>query len=131
MKTSNITVLVLVFWINSLVTTTVQAKKTEAYYVDTYCTGEREVVMPNKSRADCIQDNLAIEYDWSYKWAECIGQALEYARLTGLRAGCVLIFKSHHDNRYVEKILGNIRHYGLPIDLFVIDQGMKIKVSTY
>lgn len=99
----------------------VEENKNEAWFVDHTCNGDTEVRLENRSRIDCKEKHYAIEYDWAYKWAECIGQALEYGRMTGLRSACALIIKQPTDMFYVEKMSMVISHYGLPITVFTID----------
>lgn len=98
-----------------------EMKKDEDFHVRATCKGDVEHIFENRSRADCIEGLYAIEYDWSYKWAECIGQSLEYGRMSGLRASCALIIRSPADMNYVDKISMVIHHYGLPITIFLID----------
>lgn len=64
----------------------------ERYYQRDLCRGIRqEVELPNGSRADCISSTHAIEFEFSDKWAEGLGQALSYAGSTGLRPRIFLI----------------------------------------
>jgi hypothetical protein len=43
------------------------------------------------SRVDFLLNGQAIEIDWSKKWAEGIGQALYYARITGKKPVVLLL----------------------------------------
>lgn len=79
-------------------------KYREADYVNAYCKGEIEYRLPDKTRVDCLTDEYAIEFDWSKKWAESIGQSLYYAKITGKKPAVALIVKSPNDNKYVERI---------------------------
>jgi len=88
---------------------------TEKDYVKRYCTGEIEVVLPDKTRVDCETSNYAIEYDFGRKWAEAIGQSLHYSRMTNKKAGVVLIMRTQKDCKYVDRINDNIKYYWLPI----------------
>jgi len=82
---------------------------TESWYQDKYCLETKEYILPDKARVDCLTDEFAIEYDHSYKWAECIGQAQYYARQTGKLAGCVLInSKPQHLNRLLNGFDGAV-----------------------
>lgn len=72
------------------------AAQTESEYRDMLCGGkgwQTEVRMPNGTRADCMTDRLAIEVDWAHKWAEAIGQSLNYAASTGKQPAVILICK--------------------------------------
>ncbi|MDD2462510.1 MAG: hypothetical protein PHI97_00775 [Desulfobulbus sp.] len=45
----------------------------EKYYQEKWCSehnGQAEVVLPDKTRADCITDTHAIEFDFGKKWAD-------------------------------------------------------------
>lgn len=56
--------------------------------------GQAEYHLFDGSRIDIFTDQYAIEVDWagkSLKWAEAIGQASYYARLTGRKPGIVLL----------------------------------------
>jgi len=58
-----------------------------------------EVVLPDKTRCDCLTETHAIEFDFGSKWAEAIGQALYYAIHANKRAGIVLVLEKK-DYRY-------------------------------
>lgn len=95
----------------------------EKWYQDQWCAdrgGDVEVVLEDRTRCDCLTDTHAIEFDFARKWAEAIGQALHYSRLTGRRAGIVLIIEKETDLKYVDRLRMIIVHYGLPIDLYNI-----------
>lgn len=56
---------------------------TEKDLVARYCAGMiQEFSNPDWTRTDCISDTHAIEVDFSYRWADAIGQALHYALWT-------------------------------------------------
>lgn len=76
----------------------------EAYYINTYCTGQIEFELPDKTRVDCLTDEYAIEFDWAKKWAESIGQSLYYAKMTGKKPAVAIIVKSLKDARYIKRI---------------------------
>ena len=101
----------LVIWITALVVIismpvkSVEFKKWyEHDYVNHYCKGKVEFVLPDRTRVDCLTDEYAIEYDYSYKWAESIGQSLYYSSATGKKAGIVLIIEKKHNNRYLTRL---------------------------
>ena len=91
--------------------------ETERYYQERYCSGRLEVVLEDRTRIDCETAQYAIEYDFARNWAEAIGQSLHYARLTGKKAGIVLIIENLKDCRHVVKANDNISYYWLPIRL--------------
>jgi len=91
----------------------------EKYYQNKWCAehkGQAEVTLPDKTRADCITDTHAIEFDFGEKWAEAIGQALYYSLQTGKRAGIVLILEGQEDRKYFIRVNSTIQHFKLPID---------------
>ncbi len=54
----------------------------ESYYRDWAAAeldGETEVVLPNGTRCDILTDQYALEVDFADKWAEALGQCLNYA----------------------------------------------------
>lgn len=76
----------------------------EADYVAAWCTdGKIEAELEDKTRVDCLTATHAIEFDYARKWAEAIGQSLHYARMTGRKAGIVLIV-GQGDERHVRKV---------------------------
>ena len=92
----------------------------EADYVEHYCKGEIEHVLPDKTRIDCLTDTHAIEYDWGKKWAESLGQSLYYSAMTGKKAGIVLIVNPRTKDRYLKRLNKAIEVHGLDIDVSVI-----------
>lgn len=68
--------------------------KTESDYRNRFCEGMgQEVVLQNGTRVDCLTDRLAIEVDWTHKWAEAIGQAMLYSASTQKLPGIILVCK--------------------------------------
>lgn len=53
--------------------------------------------LPNGTYVDCLNDEHAIEVDFSNKWAEAIGQALMYAAEFERLPGIILVCRSDHD----------------------------------
>lgn len=110
----------------------------ERWYQARWCAdigGVVEVVMPSGSRCDCLTDASAIEFDFAKKWAESIGQALNYGAQTGKRAGIVLILEREGDMRHVEQIKIVRDYYSLPLDVWLVgkegeDLGMLQSWST-
>ena len=60
--------------------------------------------MPEGTRRDILTDTQAIEVDFADKWAEAIGQSLNYAMQTGKKAGIVLVLKDSVDEKHVERL---------------------------
>lgn len=77
----------------------------ESDYVNEYCplwNGQIEHVLSDRTRVDCLTDTHAIEFDWCEKWAEAIGQALYYSKMTG-RAPAVVLICDESERRFVER----------------------------
>ena len=76
----------------------------EADYVNMYCKGIIEYKLPDRTRVDCLTDEYAIEFDWAKKWAESIGQALYYSKMTGKKPAVAIIIKNPYERVYIERI---------------------------
>lgn len=79
----------------------------ERAYQTAWCTqqgGVMEVVMFDKTRLDCLLTEYAVEVDFAHKWAEAIGQAMHYSRLTGKPPGILLIIESQDDEKHLMRI---------------------------
>lgn len=79
--------------------TPAQAKRlySEATYQRAWCEkrgGIMEYKLNDKTRVDCLLPDMAVEFDFANKWAECIGQAIYYGRMTNRQAVCVLIMEN-------------------------------------
>ena len=93
----------------------------ERYYQEAWCEvheGETEVVLPDRTRIDCLTTRYAIEFDFAGKWAEAIGQALHYGRCTGRIPGIVLIIEKETDHKYTERIKRVKEEFELPIKIW-------------
>lgn len=98
----------------------------EKWYQNRWCSekqGRVEVVLPDKTRCDCLTDTHAIEFDFASKWAEAIGQSLYYSLQTGKKAGIVLILEdSKKDYKYWLRLNSTIENFKLPIDTWTVGQ---------
>jgi len=107
-----------------LIASTVNAKNLhhERWYQDRWCQGKgkTEVRMPDNTRCDCVTATHAIEFDFSKKWYEAVGQSLYYSLQTGKRAGIALIIESEKDRKYWIRMNSTIKHFELPIDTWMI-----------
>lgn len=82
-------------------------KMKEAYYVSQWCNddfGKREFVLWDNTRVDCLSKDYAIEFDFAHKWAESVGQALYYSKMTGKKPAVVLIMSDLSDYKYVKRV---------------------------
>jgi hypothetical protein len=78
-----------------------------------------EVRLPDYSRCDCITSTHAIEFDFSENWMKAVGQSLNYALMSGKRAGIVLIIPEN-DDRHWKRLNDFIGYYNLPIDTWKV-----------
>ena len=95
----------------------------EAYYQELAAKkykGQAEVVMPDGTRCDIVTKAHAIEVDFADKWAEAIGQSLNYSFQLNKKAGILLILESPKDERHLIRVQSIIEHYRLPIDVLAI-----------
>jgi hypothetical protein len=95
----------------------------EAHYQDIWCAqqgGQVEVRMDDKTRCDCLTDDMATEVDFAIKWYEGVTQALHYSMKTGKPGGLLLIVESEKDWKFVDRAKTLIKFYSLPITVFVI-----------
>lgn len=83
--------------------------------------GVMEVRMSDGTRCDCVTATHAIEFDFASKWAEAIGQSLNYAMQSGnKRAGIVIIYRDYSETTKFWKLKRIIQRYELPIDVWSI-----------
>ncbi len=67
--------------------------------------GILEYELDDKTRVDCLTENLAVEVDFANKWAECIGQALYYGIKTNKQPTCLLIIENMgNDFKYLKRL---------------------------
>jgi hypothetical protein len=105
-----------------------EAKKNERYYQKKWCdakNGRMDVVLfddkgSTRVYADCVTKDFAVEVDFARKWAEGLGQALRYARLTKKQAAVLLIWKTRLDRWQAINLQRDIKHYGLPVTVLMI-----------
>jgi hypothetical protein len=95
----------------------------EKWYQKRWCAenkGQMEVVMPDRTRCDCVTDTHAIEFDFAKKWREALAQSLDYGMRSNKRPGIVLILENQDDLRYWIRLNSIIEHYKLPITTWMI-----------
>lgn len=67
--------------------------------------GQMEYVLKDKARVDCLLPDMAVEVDFANKWAECIGQALYYGKMTSKPPACLLIMENgNSDLKYLYRL---------------------------
>lgn len=92
------------------------------YQVD-WCQQERgrlEVVMPDGTRCDCLTRTHAVEVDFGRKWAEALGQSLNYAMQTGKKPGILLVIERAKDFEAVDRLQRIAERWGLPLTIWTI-----------
>lgn len=73
--------------------------------------GILEYELDDKTRVDCLTNNLAVEVDFANKWAECIGQALYYGIKTNKQPSCLLIMENgEKDLKYLKRLKCTAEH---------------------
>lgn len=102
----------------------------QANFAKTIPNAQTEVVAPDGTRCDILTDEYAIEVDFADKWAEAIGQSLNYAIQFNKRAGIVLIIESQNDYKYVIRLNSIIAHFNLPIKLWNVDAAQQLPASA-
>ena len=92
----------------------------EADYADPWCAarGGSEKVLADRTRVDCLLPGYAVEVDFAHKWAEGMGQALHYARVTGRKPGVVLILKKPSDVRFAKRLMADAFYFGVPLTVW-------------
>lgn len=95
----------------------------EAYYQEIAAkkySGQAEVTMPDGTRCDIVTEAHAIEVDFADKWAEAIGQSLNYSFQLNKKAGILLILEKPDDERHLIRVQSIIKHFKLTIDVLAI-----------
>ena len=100
-------------------------KINERWYQERWCKlqkGEVEVRLKDNTRCDCLTSEYAIEIDFSRKWAEAVGQSLHYSRMTGKKAGILLIMQEEKDAKYLTRLNKLIEHHHLSIKVWTTEK---------
>ena len=91
----------------------------EKAYQSRWCSihnGKQEVMLFDRTRADCLTKTHAVEFDFASKWAESVGQALYYAIVTGLKPGIVLILANpQKEQKYLARVNSVAKKYGITV----------------
>lgn len=84
--------------------------------------GEVEVRLWDSTRVDLLTEEYAMEADWSYKWAEGIGQALYYAEVTGKKPAVLVLVKDlKKETKYIYRLQTVAAKYGIKVFIEVIE----------
>ena len=115
---------------------TVDAKRLhhEKWYQAIHCSqlaGEVEHRLPDKTRVDCLTDTLAIEHDFANKWAESVGQAIYYGKMTGRSPGVALIMENpEKDAKFLKRLLLALEDIpGIEVWIIIPEGDENIKVN--
>ncbi len=95
-----------------------QAQALESDYAEPWCAargGVNEKVLTDRTRVDCLLPRYAVEVDFAPKWAEAMGQALHYGRMTGRTPAVLLILRKPGDERFARRLQADALHWGLPL----------------
>lgn len=96
----------------------------EATYQKKWCEakgGVAEYKLADKARIDCLTPELAVEFDFANKWAECIGQAIYYGQQTNRQAACVLIMENgEKDLKYLKRLRRAAYRKGVNLRTFTL-----------
>lgn len=96
----------LIFFLHSSITLAANSHK-EKDYQNVWCAqhnGKIEYILDDNARIDCLTEDYAIEFDFAYKWAEAVGQALYYAVKTSKKPGIVIIIEKEGDKRSLKRL---------------------------
>ncbi len=102
----------------------------EKWYQERWCRdngGQVQVVLPDKTRCDCVTETHAIEFDFANNWAEAVGQSAYYAIQTQQKAGIVLILENVKDRICWIRLNATIEHFNLPIDAWRVGNAAPLK----
>ena len=104
-------------------------KHNESSYNHAWCSmhkGIEEFQNNDFTRVDCLTDCNAVEFDFAPKWAEGIGQALHYQRMTGKRGKVVLILENPQKEMvYYYRVLELAKIYDFDVE-YVTNDILKI-----
>ena len=89
--------------------------------------GQTEVTIPDGTRCDIETEIHAIEVDIADKWAEAIGQSLNYSFQFNNKAWILLILESSKDEKHLIRVQSIIEYYKLPIDVLAIRAWEKLE----
>lgn len=109
------------------------AKQYESYYQDLFADkigGRTEVVANDNTRCDILTSEYAIEVDFARKWAEAIGQSLNYGKEFDRKSGILLILEKPSDKKHLNRIHKIINSYELPITVWEIDAETSVELNT-
>jgi hypothetical protein len=84
----------------------------------------REVKLPSGKIVDLMSNEFVIEVDFVKKWAESIGQSLQYAQETGKRACIMFIYDVIEDRVLLNSVKPLLKR--LEIRVYTIDISTRV-----
>ena len=90
----------------------------EKYYQTEWCgkwNGKQEYKLKDNTRVDCLTTNYAVEFDFAPKWAESIGQALYYGKMTKKHPAVILIIEKPSDWKYYHRLNTIAKDYNITV----------------
>ncbi|MEZ0137337.1 MAG: hypothetical protein AB9Q22_10075 [Candidatus Reddybacter sp.] len=99
------------------------AQALEADYAEPWCAangGVNEKVLTDRTRVDCLLPRYAVEVDFAPKWAEAMGQALHYGRMTQRTPAVLLILKKPSDVRFAKRLQADAKHWDVPLEVWTV-----------
>lgn len=98
----------LIFFLHSPISFAANIHHKEKEYQNVWCAqhnGIPEYRLDDNARIDCLTKDYAIEFDFAYKWAEAVGQALYYAVKTNKKPAIVIIIeKEKRDQKNLKRL---------------------------
>jgi hypothetical protein len=90
----------------SIYPTLAKREHPEKWYRERWCReqgGRIEVVLPDRTRCDCVTDTHAIEFDFGSNWDEAVGQSSSYYSIqTKKKAGGCSYFGNNERQKILE-----------------------------
>ena len=81
--------------------------------------------LPDDTQCDLVTKTHAYEVEKAPDWKYAVGQSLHYARVTGCKAGIILVMTSNTSKKpghYRKQLEAVIKAYGLPIDVEIMSE---------
>lgn len=113
--------LLFLIFFSSLLCFSLPEKHYQNEFAKQFADSQLEVVAPDGTRCDILTEEYAIEVDFAKKWAEAVGQSLNYALQFNKKAGILLIV-GEKDYKYYLRLNSIIQNFKLPIRVWKIEK---------
>lgn len=120
-------VLGFVLWVRECRSETLRLEKEYQVSACNAWGGTTEVVTDHGTRCDCLTPEYAIEVDFAHKYAEAIGQSINYSLHLGKKPGILLILESPSDKRYLDELVWEDDKGHLGIAVWTIDPAFAVE----